>query len=121
MNTKVMDKARTLVENEVLTCQTSLIEDKFPYWFEQAENLIMTDEELLGWGYADPQQARKNGEDMKEVYEWWLVTDWFANRLREHNEVILNTDYGIYWGRTCTGQAIYLDYVIEQIVKDTIY
>jgi len=50
-----------------------------------------------------------------EVFEWWSCSDWLIKKLEEQGECILKTDYGDYWGRTCTGQAILLDSVIEKI------
>jgi len=32
-------------------------------------------------------------------------------------EPILESDYGTWWGRTCTGQAIQLDGTIQKIVE----
>lgn len=53
----------------------------------------------------------------KEIYEWWIVTDWLLDKLEAHGEAVLRTDYGEWWGRTCTGQSIVLDSVIEDIYK----
>lgn len=52
-----------------------------------------------------------------DIYEWWLVSDWLADHLRRFDEPILDTDYGTWWGRTCTGQAILLDGIIQQIMN----
>lgn len=57
-------------------------------------------------------------EKMKEVLEWWVVSDWLANELEERGEAVLRSDYGTWWGRTCSGQAISLDGVIEDIHLD---
>jgi hypothetical protein len=50
-----------------------------------------------------------------EIFEWWDVSGWFANRLEAYGECIL--DGGI-WGRCTTGQAILLDHVITKIAFD---
>jgi len=53
-----------------------------------------------------------------EVYEHWLVTDWMAEKLKEHGERVDDDFAGMtVWARTTTGQAISMDYVIRQIVK----
>jgi hypothetical protein len=54
----------------------------------------------------------------KEVYEWWLVTSWFEDKLKEKGEVFLELFGETWWGRQCTGQAILLDYVIGSIGED---
>jgi hypothetical protein len=54
-----------------------------------------------------------------DVYEHWLVSDWFGERLRRKGETVVEILGMTIWGRTCTGQSISMDYVIEQIAKDT--
>ena len=50
-----------------------------------------------------------------DVMEWWLIDSWLAERLKEQGEVIIE-EYGCYWwGRQSSGQAIYMDYVIQRI------
>ena len=71
----------------------------------------MSDQELI-------DEARNNGEDMNEIFEWYLVSDWFLERLREINEPIIDNDYGEYWGRCCTGQSIYLDHNIQKLAYE---
>ena len=60
-----------------------------------------------------------NTEEYDEVFEWWLVTPYIAELLKGNGEVIL-ADYDCYWwGRTTAGQALYMDYVIQKIAKQT--
>lgn len=66
------------------------------------------------------EELEQEQETPQEAYEWWAVTEWFANKLRGYNELILDNDYGTWWGRSCSGQAIKMDYIIEQIAKDLI-
>jgi len=53
----------------------------------------------------------------QEIYEWWVITDWFKKQLLEEGEPILESDFETWWGRTTTGQSIEMDGVIEQIAK----
>ena len=47
----------------------------------------------------------ENSNELDEVFEWWLVTPYMADLLKENREVIFS-DYDCYWwGRTTTGQA----------------
>ena len=47
--------------------------------------------------------------------EWWLIDSWLAERLKAQGEVIIE-EYGCYWwGRQSSGQAIYMDGVIQEI------
>lgn len=51
-----------------------------------------------------------------EVFEHWIVSDWFARRLAEKGEKV-DTDFAglTVWARTCTGQSISLDGVVQDI------
>lgn len=54
-----------------------------------------------------------------EAYEHWIVSDWMARQLDGKGEMITFDLMGLtIWGRCATGQAIYLDYVMEQICKE---
>ena len=51
----------------------------------------------------------------QEALEHWLVSEWLAKRLLEEGEMVIEF-YGLtIWGRTTSGQAIYIDSVIEDI------
>lgn len=56
----------------------------------------------------------------QEILEWWAISEWFASKLRDKGECILDNDYGIWWGRTCSGQSVVLDAVIQDIAKATL-
>ena len=73
------------------------------------EELMRHDESLL--------DNLQNYNDSSEVLEWWLVTPYMAELLKEKGEVILS-DYDCYWwGRTTSGQALYMDGVIQEIAE----
>jgi hypothetical protein len=52
-----------------------------------------------------------------DVLEWWLITPQLAKWLKAENEVILEVFDNYWWGRTVSGQAIYIDGVITNIAK----
>ena len=51
-----------------------------------------------------------------EVYEWYM-TDAYT-LLQRFGEVIYNGHDGPVWGRRTTGQAVYLDGVVQEIFKE---
>ena len=51
----------------------------------------------------------------EEVLEWWLVTEWLAEYLKAEGETIIEDLDCCWWGRRCSGQAIYMDAVMTQI------
>lgn len=73
--------------------------------------------ELIAAGKLDEAYVYPfNGE---EVLEWWLVTPWLAARLKEQGEIVIE-EYGCrWWGRTTSGQAIYMDSVIQEICGES--
>lgn len=61
----------------------------------------------------DPEQI--------EALEHWIVSDWLADRLLEKGEMVDKDIYGVVvWGRTCSGQAISADSVINEIYQELI-
>ncbi|WP_418408423.1 hypothetical protein [Alistipes sp.] len=54
----------------------------------------------------------------REVLEWWLVSDWIAERLKREGEVILSGYECYWWGRQTSGQAVYMDAVIQKICSN---
>ena len=82
-------------------------------WKDKTESEITAEIlSLEASGIINPCNVER---EPQAIYEWWLVNDWFIEKLRAEGEPILENDYGTWWGRTCTGQAIFLDYVIEKI------
>ena len=58
-------------------------------------------------------------EEPIEALEYWIVSDWLANKLESYGELVTKDFLGLtIWGRTCSGQAILLDWVISQICND---
>jgi len=89
-----------IVRNEIYLCQSSLVEKCFEqslFSIEDIENL--------------------NDAETDEYQEIFNGANWLADKLKEHQEPILDNDYGTWWGRTCTGQAIKMDSVIEDIAE----
>lgn len=57
----------------------------------------------------------------REVYEHWIVSDWFADKLAAKGEKVDKDFAGMtVWARTTTGQAISLDGVIQAIWADLV-
>lgn len=54
----------------------------------------------------------------KDIFEYWIVSPFLGKLLKEHGEPIIERKLGWIWGRTCTGQAIELDGVMEAICDE---
>jgi hypothetical protein len=74
-----------------------------PFTIDDIENIYIEDEET--------------GEsEMQEVFQWFIVSDYLAEKLKEKGEPIINDEN--IWGRGTCGQAILLDYVITEICAE---
>lgn len=52
-----------------------------------------------------------------DIMEWWLIDGWLAERLKREGECIVSAFGCCWWGRTTSGQAVWLDDVIGRIAR----
>ena len=130
------EKCGELVDGNVYCCQTSLVDrllkDSVFSW-DDIENLnepfnarhlingtcndcgarteIDNDTELCKACHMDASEPQ-------DIYEWWVVSDWLREKLRVKGHPILANDYGEWWGRRTTGQAIKRDESIREIAGE---
>ena len=90
----------------------------------------MSKKALKNWliynaGYDVDDLKGKDKEDLidicqheyqPEIYEYWAVSSWLAEKLKERGEIVIDS-YPDIWGRQTTGQAIKLDGVIRSIAQ----
>lgn len=125
---------RQFIDREVIYCQSMLVDKLLQtdfYNYGDIDNAYTLFGEH-GTGINECQDCGKHTEidvdantcedcfagESVEIFEWWIVSDYLLNKLAEKNQPILRTDYENYWGRTCSGQAILLDFVISEICSD---
>lgn len=71
------------------------------------------------WRELCEEQGIDADDYRREIYEHWIVSDWFATKLESKGERILRDFFGLtVWGRSTTGQAILLDSVIREIASE---
>tara|TARA_R100001443_G_scaffold104653_1_gene113378 strand:- start:116 stop:466 length:351 start_codon:yes stop_codon:yes gene_type:complete len=90
-----------IVEHDILICISSVVSYSFNE--EAKEQITMNEYETL--------------DEDDEVFEYWIVTNWMARKLINHNECVTEIDNINVWSRTCTGQSIALDGVILEIAS----
>jgi hypothetical protein len=113
------------------TCSPSCLpesEPMGPYDSEdEAKLAACKDDELEPYTTYDTEEAawqaacndNRIEPHTEEAYEHWIVSDWLADRLAEKGEMVTKDFLGLtIWGRCGTGQAIFLDAVIEAIYVD---
>jgi hypothetical protein len=91
-----MERIKRITANHVLHCQSSLIDH------------------LLSRGLLFEDTVYVDNED---ILEWWLVTPWMTQELEERSQTVIYAFDCCFWGRTTSGQAIYLDNVIKEIAQ----
>jgi len=74
------------------------------------------------WEAAEAWKALCEQEDIEphtlEAYEHWVVSESFARQLANAGEMVTTDLFGLtVWGRTCSGQAIFMDGVVRDIVR----
>jgi hypothetical protein len=55
------------------------------------------------------------GDHQAEIFEWYRVSTYLGEALEAAGYVTLRNDYGDWWGRTTTGQALIMDGVLQDI------
>tara|TARA_B100000282_G_C31645729_1_gene450640 strand:+ start:175 stop:525 length:351 start_codon:yes stop_codon:yes gene_type:complete len=90
-----------IVERDILVCISSVVSYSFNE--EAKETILMNEYETLN--------------EVEEVFEYWVVTNWLARKLIEHDQCVTEIENIYIWSRTTTGQSIALDYVIIQIAS----
>lgn len=78
--------------------------------------LSRNDDENAPYSFEDIDNLYDENNEPQDVYEWWKVTPWLLAKLKDLGEPVIEHAY--IWGRTTTGQAISLDYVISKICAD---
>jgi hypothetical protein len=56
--------------------------------------------------------------EASEIFEWWAVSEYLYNKLKDMDYCVVDAGSCYVWGRTTTGQAILLDYAISKICAD---
>ena len=118
----MQDITRKFIDRHILANQSYLVSElmnKEVISIEDYINFYKSDETIKSDYDVETeeeiQEIRDNGEDTQEVYEHWLCSNWFISQMKKQDKPILETDLETWWGRTCTGQSIYLDHNIQEL------
>ena len=141
---KQIEKQRELenfVSREVYYCQSMLVDEMLKrevFSYEDIINLYEYKCPDYGYGYQSigdfGNETKREGEfhcpscdkvfdkepenEAQEIFEWWLCSNWLLEKLEAKGEPILRNDFGDWWGRCTTGQAICMDGVIKRVYDD---
>ena len=103
--TNMENEKERLVRREVLCNVSMLIQEMLTQkkYFEDLSGLI---------GEEDDEG------NIPEVFEYWVVTSWFAEKLKAHGELVTEFFDLVIWGRQTTGQLTSADAVIGDITRE---
>jgi len=81
---------------------------------------------LLVYGRKDADHWREIAQGLdpsadphtRKAEEFWIVSDWLAEKLETQGEPVAELDSLPIWGRTCSGQMISMDGAILSIAQD---
>ena len=96
------DNCRRLVDSHVLQSLSYLVQE-------------LGADEKYGNQLLEVQVQFNDDDYPNEALEHWLVSEWLGKRLLEEGEMVIEFLGLTIWGRTTSGQAIYIDSVIEDI------
>lgn len=80
----------------------------------QTINMLHKNEEYPEFE-AKNYDINNEDETEPEIFEYWAVSDWLGEKLKENKEIVFECLDFVVWGRQTTGQAILLDNVIQKI------
>lgn len=136
---EVHEVAEGYLTRDILSNQTMLVVDMLKnshldfvieagFSIDEIENYTLSDDQILEELDCKDvseeekllaiEEFRDNGQDFQEPYEWWEISPWLYEELKSKGHPVLSTNYGFYWGRCSTGQAIILDGTLQEIAKD---
>ena len=142
-NETMQDKTGRLVNQEVYSCVTSMVEyilqkswedENAPFNNEDIENMYAPDysdmdesdlddinedyhgEDFTDYDFEDKVEYLTDNYEDSEIFEWWMVSGWLAQKLADMGECVILGDN--IWGRKTTGQAIKMDGIIHRLVVD---
>jgi hypothetical protein len=92
--------------------------DNFSYWYCPECGDENNGEKCQSCDYE------KTGEEdleYQEIFEWWIVSSWLGEKLRENGYPVIERGWGGWlWGRTTSGQSISLDGIVQKLVKESL-
>lgn len=100
------------IQHHVYANISSLVEYIINKSFEDTKALFTIDD--IENFYVKDEETGES--EMQEVYQWFIVSEYLANKLSEKGEPIIRGEN--IWGRRTFGPAILLDHVITEVCAE---
>ena len=87
----------------------------------RGEDKYMEEVNELSWKVDESFEEDGAEPTYIKALQHFIVADWFADELEKRGEIVDKDFLGLtIWGRPTYGQAISLDYVVQDILKDIV-
>lgn len=113
-DSEIQKRSRKLFEDECFLNVTQYIDAIFMAGNEGVSGLPVYEDCLYSNENYKPDQ---NGE-YPDVDQWWAVSGFLADDLKKRGEVVISVGCHYLWGRTSSGQAVYMDTPFLDIAKE---
>jgi len=104
-----IEKAKKIVDSEVFNLANSLVNHIFATSDLDDEDVEFFNE------YPLDEDGNRDVENPQEVMQWFIVSSWLAHNLIKEGEPVLQAYNVFFWGRTCVGQSLEMDHVLQRI------
>ena len=112
------------VVGEVIIYNVSgLVSDISHAFWEKPDSFELDEEQVINiFQRVDESFEEEDAEPTYiEALQHFIVADWFADELEKRGEIVDKDFLGLtIWGRPTYGQAISLDYVVQDVLKDIV-
>ena len=119
-----------IIQDEIYCNHTALVKHLLQ-WVPQLDNVIQEAEKtgcnvfntkithrFQEFGLEDTTYySSREKDEFFEIYEWWQVSKWLYEKLLDSGAVVLDTDFGYFWGRSETGCALETDSTLQEALK----
>lgn len=102
-----------IIKEGVYCLQNEIVENMLQqevFQWEDIHNFYYTPDEMLDDEGPDNQEPH-------EIFQWFCISNWLAEMLKEIKYPVLINDYGNWMGRISYGQALDMDSVWDDVVK----
>jgi len=112
-----------MVSEVVIYCVSELVSDTSKAFWKDPDLFDLDEEQVINIFQRVDESFEEDGAEPTyiEALQHFVVADWFADELEKRGEIVDKDFLGLtVWGRPTYGQAISLDYVVQDILKDIV-
>jgi hypothetical protein len=112
-----------MVGEVIIYCVSGLVSDINKAFWKNPDSFELDEEQVINIFQKVDESFEEDGAEPTyfEALQHFIVADWFADELEKRGEIVDKDFLGLtIWGRPTYGQAISLDYVVQDVLKETV-